>query len=123
MLARYKRLIVAGVAAASLATIVPAQASVAVAPCQGRPTVSFLEWHQSILVTGQYWTTGNGAIEVRLTCGVVRQGVTVARVTDKTTGPAAALAEHVSVLAGAFNMCHDIDIVYLTHTDYIRTCP
>jgi hypothetical protein len=92
------------------------------APCQGRHVVSFIEYRQVVAVTGAY--TVAGASDVQLTCGVVRNGVTVARFTDKVPGPVAAIAEPANVSGGAFTVCHELVVTYLdkpsTSTDY---CP
>lgn len=125
MLARYKRLAVGAVLAAVTVTAVPATAwdgSVAAAgPCRADFAMRIEEWHQTVYVTGAY--TAAGAIDVSLTCGIVRYGETVARVGETTPGPVAAVAGSARVLGGPISVCHEIKTTYVDHVTYSDTCP
>lgn len=125
MFCKFKRLIIVTMVAAALATLAPvtANAAVAVAPCQGKVAfVGVQEWHQTVLLTGEY--TSAGATDVRLTCGVVRQGVTVARLSENVPGPVAALAGTVTVLAGDISICYELNVTYLDRPATVSdTCP
>ena len=98
-----------------------ATSAAALAPCQARDLVKLEEWSHTVGITGVY--TATGAIDVRLTCGIVQNGVTVRRVTDSVPGPVAALAATVSVQGQFYSVCHEIVVTYIDHTTYTDTCP
>lgn len=120
------RLAAAGAAlAAVVATAAPASAvdtkGIAMAPCQGLVAMRLHEWHQTVTVTGAY--TEPGAIDVELTCGIVRQGETVARVGESLPGPAAVVAGEATVLGGTIGFCHEIQVIYFGTATFYDTCP
>jgi hypothetical protein len=125
MLARHKRLVVGAVLAAVTAVAVPAGAwdgSVAAAsPCRGDVALRVEEWHQTVYVTGAY--TVAGAVDVSLTCGVVRYGQTVARVGESTPGPVAVVAGSARVLGGPISICYEIKVTYVDRVTYSDSCP
>lgn len=124
MVRRSKRVLAAAIAAATLATAAPAFAwdgTVALATCRGDIAFRIEEWHQTVQVVGAYAPAG--AIDVRLTCGIVRYGETVARVGEDRPGPAAAVAGSARVLGGPISMCHEIYVTYTDRTQYVDNCP
>jgi hypothetical protein len=121
MLRRSKRLILA-VAAASAAVVIPSTPASAMAPCQAKVGFTAIEYRQTLAVTGVY--TSAGAIDVQLTCGIVRNGVTVARISESAPGPVAAVAGTANVSAGTFTVCHEIVATYLDKPPYVSDwCP
>lgn len=125
MLRRTKAFVVSALVAATVATALPASAvdagSVAINPCRGDVGLAWEEWHQTVYVTGVY--AQPRAIDVQLTCGVVRYGQTVARVSEDAPGPVAVVAGSARVLGGPISFCHEIRITYLTHNEWMDTCP
>ena len=123
MLRRSKRLFLAGLVAVGATTVLPAApvGAAAAAPCQSRDIAKFQEYSHTALVTGQYAVAG--AIDVRLTCGIVQNGVTVTRVTDKAVGPVAALAETVGIAGQWYSVCHEIVITRIEGVSTLDTCP
>lgn len=124
MSSKITRLVAVAAAAASLFVAVPATAAdtdLAAGPCQVRSVGGFQEWYQEVLVTGQ--SAPRGAIDVELTCGVVRYGETVATVTDGLSGPVAALSQVVSVHAGPISSCYILSVTYIDDYTYTDTCP
>lgn len=119
MLHKLTRVLAVAAMAAGLTTAVPLPSQAAPGPCPAR-FVSEAEGSQTIAVAGFYRADG---YEVRLTCGIVQNGVTVARLTDDLFGPVAALAETVEVPAGAFTTCYDVYITYINGASSTRTCP
>ena len=119
MIDKYRSAIVAAVAAATLGGLVPT-ASAAI-PCRAVATTSS-GFTQTILVTGAY--TAPGASDVRLTCGVVRNGQTVARFSETMTGPVAVVEGTTNLSIGPFTACYELSVWYLdgrfTNVDY---CP
>ncbi|MDQ3953052.1 MAG: hypothetical protein M3279_08835 [Actinomycetota bacterium] len=108
-----KRLIVPFALAAVLGAAVPAQAvdlDVAAAPCQSVMSTKFTEYHETHYVTGT--ATVKGAIDVRLTCGLVRWGETVATISEDTPGPVAVVAGAVTIMGALHDMCHVIEAWY-----------
>jgi hypothetical protein len=124
MFHRSKHFIVATVAAAvSLAPVAAASPAVAMAPCQVRPLFSVIEYQQTVAVTGVY-KAPEGATDVQLTCGVVRNGATYAMLSEKIPGPVAVVAGTAVVPAGAVTACYEVRITYLTGgTVYNDYCP
>lgn len=123
MLRRSKSLVAAAVVAAGLvgaAPAGPASASAAIGPCQVRPLVGVQEWYQEVLVTG--YAAPRGAIDVDLTCGVVRDDETVAYSPDLLVGPVSAVAEVESVHAGQVSPCYILSVTYIDHSTYTNTC-
>lgn len=126
MFRRSRSFAVASALAAVAATAVPivgATPAAAMGPCQVKPLFSVIEYNQVVAVTGVY-NAPAGATDVELTCGVVRNGVTYAKLTDKLVGPAAALAGTATVPAGSVSSCQEIRVTYLGGaTTYSDTCP
>ena len=108
MVLRTKRLLVASTAVVGLAAILPAAPATAMAPCQVR-SISTIQSGQTNVIAGAYTTAG--AADVSLTCGIVRNGVTVARVSEKIPGPVATVAGTANV-GGLFTVCHEIRATY-----------
>src|SRR5688572_13531807 len=111
MLGRSTRSVAVAAVFAAVAALVPtsAQASPAMAACQAKPLFGIMEWHQEVLVTGVH-SAPAGAIDVDLTCGIVRQGVVVWSNTETVPGPGAAMAERATVLAGTISPCYEVVI-------------
>lgn len=126
MHSRAKRFLAVATAAASLGVAAPATAAAETAapgPCQAKPLGTHSELGQIVAVTGVYRGPAD-AVEVRLTCGVVVDGATVARVTDKLAGPVAALADVLTVGGGAPIPCYEIVVRHLGGAaTYYDTCP
>lgn len=126
-MSKLKRVLAVAAAAAAIAGAVPvtagASAEVAVGPCQARSLVQGVkEWYQEVLVTGEAHVAG--AIDVALTCGVVRYGETVDRVSEQRPGPVAVLADVVSVHASSsISSCYTLRVTYIDHSTYKNTCP
>ena len=120
---RSRRLLVASVVAASAAALIPAATPAsAMAPCQGRDVIKLMEYSHTVAVTGAY--TAAGAIDVRLTCGIVRNGVTVSRFSETAPGPVAAIATTTSVSGALYSVCYELSVTHVngppTSSD---TCP
>lgn len=124
---KLKRVLAVSAAAAAIATAVPvpagAGAEVALGPCQARSLGTGLkEWYQEVLVTGE--AHPKNAIDVDLTCGVVRYGETVAYVSENRPGPVAVVADVVSVHASSsVSSCYVMTVTYLVGYSYTDTCP
>ena len=123
MLRRNNRLVVAGLVATCATAVLPVAPveAAAVAPCQARDVVKLQEYSHTALVTGQY--TVAGAVDVRLTCGIVQNGVTVTRITDPAVGPVAALAQLQSISGQHYTVCYDVVVTYIDHNSYSYNCP
>lgn len=125
MFFRSKRLAVAAVLAAVGATAAPAAPATAsefkMGPCQVKPLFSVIEYQQTVAVYGQY--TAAGAIDVQLTCGIVRYGSTAKRVSEAVPGPVAAIATTTTVGAGPVSACYEVVVTYTDRTEYLDTCP
>lgn len=124
MLARTKRLAVVAAVAALSAVAVPANAwqpDFALAICRGDAALRIDEWHQTVLVYGAH--TAPGATDVQLTCGVVRYGETVGRVSENVPGPVAVVQGSARVLGGPISMCHELRVTYLDRVTTSDTCP
>lgn len=109
MVHRTKRLLVVSAMVAGLAAILPAAPATAMAPCQVK-SISTIQGGQTNAIAGAYTTAG--AADVSLTCGIVRNGVTVARFSEKIPGPIAAVAG-TSNVGGFFTVCHEIRVTYV----------
>lgn len=121
-MSKTKRFLAVATAAASLAVVAPATAgAAALGPCQVRPIGGFQEWYQDVLVTGE--SAPRGAIDVDLTCGVVRYGETVAYASDGLVGPVAVVAEIETVHAGPVSPCYILSVTYIDNYTYTDTCP
>ena len=115
-----KRLLAAAVMAAAFAALLPAAPATAMAPCQAR-AISTFQGGQTVAVAGVYTTAG--ATSVSLTCGLVRNGVTFARFSEKAPGPVAAVAGTANT-GGFFTVCHEIYVTYLDREPYVSDyCP
>jgi hypothetical protein len=123
MLRRSKRLIVAGLTVVGLTTLIPAAPlqAFAAAPCQVKDVAKLQEYSHEALVTGQY--TAAGAVDVRLTCGIVQSSGSVIRITDKAVGPVAALAQVQSISGQHYTVCYDVVVTYVHDVSYTYTCP
>lgn len=116
-----KRWLVIVALVSCIATLVPSTSAVAMAVCQAKPIGTF-QGGTTIAVAGAYTTAG--ATSVSLTCGVVYNGFTVARFSEKIPGPVAAVAGETSQGGGTVSSCHEIYVTYAdrppTSSD---TCP
>lgn len=122
MLHRPKALVAAALTAATLLPV-GATSAHAAAVCQVKILGSHSEGGQFVAITGTYRGPSD-AREVRLTCGVVRDGETVARATDKVPGPVAALAEVQTVSGTGLIACHEVTIFHLDGSiSYFDACP
>lgn len=125
MLGRSKALAVAAVAAATLAAAVPASAwdgtVTAAGPCRADVAMRIEEWYQTVFVAGTF--TAAGAIDVDLTCGIVRYGETVARISETVPGPVGVVAGSERVLGGPISACYEARIDYVDRVEYRDTCP
>jgi hypothetical protein len=122
MLKKSKRMIVAVVAAGVVSLIPGSTPAIAMAPCQGRTLASVIEYSQIVAVTGQYAATG--ATDVQLTCGIVKNGKTIQRVSESNPGPLAVVAATMSVTAGTYSLCYEAEVTYLDQPPAsFGTCP
>lgn len=121
MVRRTKRLLVASATVVGLATaILPAAPATAMVPCHVR-SIATLQSGQTNVIAGAYTTAG--AIDVSLTCGIVRNGVTVARFSEKIPGPVATVAG-TSDDGGFFTACHELTVTYADRDPYVSDyCP
>ncbi|HYP23889.1 MAG TPA: hypothetical protein VEV43_09965 [Actinomycetota bacterium] len=121
------RLIVPFALAAVVATAVPAGAvevkpEAALPTCQSAFSMRVTEYHETHYMTGT--AAVPGATEVRLTCGLVRWGETVATISDRTTGPVAVVAGSVTIMGALHDICYVIQAWYPDGTYRIQdTCP
>ena len=117
-----KRLVVAGALVAAVSVPAFAGGASAASPCRAVPLGGPLQNSQPVLNAGAY--TASGATDVVLTCGVVSDGVTVSRVTDKMTGPVAAVHSIAHVSPGSITSCFELLVYYRSGppTNY-DTCP
>jgi hypothetical protein len=92
--------------------------------CQAKSLGTHSEFGQLVAVAGAYKGPAD-AVEVDLTCGIVRYGVTVDRVQDPTVGPAAGLAAIRTVGGGSVTACYEIKVTHLAggSPTYYDTCP
>lgn len=123
MFLKAKTLVAAAVAATALVPL-GAPPAHAMAACQVFSPGAHSEFGQIVLVTGVYKGPAT-AVEIDLTCGIVYQGGTIARVSDKTVGPAAALADVKQVFQrGLLTSCYEVTVTYLDgSTGSHDTCP
>ncbi|MDQ3951401.1 MAG: hypothetical protein M3279_00340 [Actinomycetota bacterium] len=122
---RTRRLIALAAAVTAAASVVPvtvATPAAAASPCRAVPLGGPIQNSQPVLIAGAY--TAKGAIDVVLTCGAVSDGVTVALVTDKMTGPVAEVHRVAHVSPGSITSCYELLVYYSTSppTNY-DTCP
>ena len=108
MIRRTKRLFAAAATAVALAAILPAAPASAMATCQLR-SLANLQTGQTNIIYGTYTTVG--ALDISMTCGIVRNGVTVRRFSEKVPGPVAVVAD-TSTDWGYFTPCHEITVTY-----------
>ena len=129
MLRRSKSLFLAVAAASAIAVIAaPSHAAEAtdsaLGPCVVRPTgIIIADWRESVVVAGTYQAVSTGGINVELTCGVVRNGVTVARVSETAPGPVAVVSSMADVLVGSYSPCYEVRVTHIDHMTYGDTCP
>ena len=118
---RRTKLLAAAATAAALATILPAAPATAMATCQVR-SLANLQTGQTNIIHGTYTTAG--ALDISMTCGIVRNGVTVRRFSEKVPGPVAVVAD-TSTDWGFFTPCHEISVTYVDGREpYVTdTCP
>lgn len=121
MFAKTKGLVAAALVAAAAVPLTAGNAAAA-SPCRAEPLGGPIQNSQPVLIAGAY--TAARATDVILTCGVVSDGVTVARVTDKMTGPVAVVDRIVHVSPGAITSCFELLVYYRDSppTNY-DTCP
>ena len=106
---------VAAIASTPFATA-PAHAA---SPCRA---ISTPDSSGTVLLAGAYTTPG--AVDVQLTCGAVRNGVTVALVQDELTGPVAVVHGTRAVGPGSVTSCYVLRVVYLDRPSTLSdTCP
>ena len=121
MVPRTKRLLAVSAIVVALAALLPVSPANAMAVCHVR-SISTIQGAQENVIAGAYTTAG--AADISLTCGIVANGVTVARFSEKIPGPVAALAGR-SDRGGFFTVCHEIRVTYvdgrLPHVG--DTCP
>lgn len=120
-----KRLVSLAAGVAAIGAVLPltvARPATAAAPCRAIPLVGGTESNQTVLVAGTYSTAR--AIDVQLTCGVVRNGVTVALRSERMPGPVALVASTVSVPTGPVTSCYELRVIYLDGPDTVSdNCP
>ena len=120
MFRKSRILLVAALSAGSLASLAPPAGAVGL--CQVRATGVGTGFTQTVLVTGQYAPAG--AIEAELTCGVVKNGFTVARLSDQLSGPVAVVAGTVNLSAGSISACYESKAYYPDGSvSYYDGCP
>ena len=122
MMRRSRSLIAAAIAAAALVPVGASPAH-AMAVCQAKVLGQHSEWGQLVLIAGVYKGPAD-AVDVDLTCGVVRNGGTVARAGEDLPGPVAAVADVQDVYGWGLTPCHEIKITHLNGTvSFNDTCP
>lgn len=121
MVRRTQRLLAVSAMAIALAALLPTSPASAMAPCQVR-SISTIQGGQTNAIAGAYAPAG--AADVSLTCGIVRNGVTVARFSEKVPGPVAAVAGTADA-GGYFTVCHEIRVTYVDgRAPYVSdSCP
>ncbi|HEX2058794.1 MAG TPA: hypothetical protein VHI71_10560 [Actinomycetota bacterium] len=122
MLSKTKGLVAtAGLAATAMVPAIGGSAAAA-SPCRAVLLGGPIQNSQPVLIAGAYTTSG--ATDVILTCGAVRDGVTVARVTDRMTGPVAEVHQIAHVSPGSITSCFELLVYYRNSppTNY-DTCP
>ena len=121
MVFRTRRFLVITAMALALAAVLPVSPASAMAPCQVR-SISTIQGGQTNAIAGAYTTAG--AANVSLTCGIVRNGVTVARFSEKVPGPVATVAGTANE-GGYFTVCHEIYVTYVDgRAPYVSdSCP
>jgi hypothetical protein len=122
------RLVAPFALAATLFAATPAAAvdagdlAVAAAPCQSAFSTKITEYHETHYVVGS--ATVVGATEVKLTCGLVRWGSTVATISDTTVGPVAVVAGSKTIMGALHGVCYVIEAWYPDGSYRINdTCP
>ena len=129
MFRRSKRLITSLAAAGALVVpFVPASPAhadaAALGPCVVRSTGIFIaDYQESFVIAGTYQDADGGAYNVELTCGAVRDGVTVAKASETTFGPVAVVATTKNLLIGSYGTCYEVRFHYIDHTTVTDTCP
>jgi uncharacterized protein (DUF697 family) len=122
MIRSCKRLVAVSAVVAALGALSPAPAgAAALAPCQVRDVVKLEEWSHTAAVTGEY--TAVGAIDVRLTCGIVQNGVTVRRISESIPGPVAAIATTTNIQGQYYSVCYEYFVTFVDRTTSADTCP
>lgn len=123
MIRRSKRLLAVAAVAAAVSALVPTSGAVAaLGPCQAKDVAKVQEWSHTVAVTGEYHAVG--ALDVRLTCGIVQNGATVWSTTDPLAGPVAALAAVTEVQGQNYTVCYEIVTLRANLTTTTNdTCP
>ena len=122
MFGKTKRLVAAAALVAAASVPLTAGSASAASPCRAVPLGGSIQNSQPVLVAGAYTTAG--ATDVVLTCGVVSDGVTVALITDKMSGPVAAVEGVVHVSPGSITSCYVLRVYYVNRpSTYSDTCP
>lgn len=115
--------VAAAVLSATPAGAAPEQPAKRMSVCQVKAIGEHSEIGQIVVIAGYYKGPAT-AVDIKLTCGVVVNGGTVARVTDRLTGPVAALADVQGVRRGPVSSCYEILVTDLNgNTSYSDTCP
>ena len=109
MVRRTKSLLAVSAMVVGLFAALPAAPAAAMAPCQVR-SIATLQSGQTNVIAGVY--TSAGAADVSLTCGIVSNNVTVARISEKIPGPVATVAGTANA-GGSFTVCHEIFVTYV----------
>lgn len=123
MFRTFKRLTVVSAVAAIVIGLFPVAsgAAIAAAPCQAKDLVKLEEWAHTVLVNGQY--AAAGAVDVQLTCGIVQNGVTMARISESVPGPVAAIAATQRVQGQFYSVCYELFVTFVDDNTSADTCP
>ena len=127
MFRRSKRLMISLTAAGALAVpFVPAAPvhAAALGPCVVRSTGIFIaDYQEEFVLAGTYQDVEGGAYNVELTCGAVRDGVTVTKASETTVGPVGVVATTKNLLIGSYSPCYEVRLHYIDHSSFTDTCP
>jgi hypothetical protein len=121
-----KRLVVAAIVAALAVPAgagAPAGAATSrkMGPCQVRSLFSTLQFSQVVAIAGQH--APPGALDVELTCAVVRGGITYGRTSESAPGPVAVVGDVKAVPLGSLTVCQEIVVTYADRVTSSDTCP
>ena len=121
------RLLIVMAIAASLAVPVAAGAPAGAAPrrkmgpCQVKSLFGTLQFSQVVAIAGQHAPAG--ALDVELTCAVVRGGITYGRTSESAPGPVAVVGGVKTVPLGSLTVCQEIVVTYPDRVESTDTCP
>jgi hypothetical protein len=117
-------LVAVGTLAAAFLPATAAPAAAAAGPCIVRSTTLYIaDVGELFVIAGEYQAASGGALDVQLTCGAVKDGVTYAKVTEDNPGPVAALAATRALSSGSYYGCYEVTVTYVERQTFTDTCP